>query len=425
MIQMDRSPIISITGGTVWGNRGAESMLVTSIGVLRKYFPQARFHVFSYLPKKDRELVQDEAVNILSCKPLSLPGRHLLAAILACWCKRLHIKIPKSSFFNIARALAESDVLLDVGGITFSDGREKFLPFNILTIWPAMLLDVPVVKLAQAVGPFKHACNRWCANVFLKRCQYIFARGEKSAVFLAEIGYPAQKTDTVADVAFLYRLGFSLSRENDAKVEELLASIRKRKRPLVVLSPSILVEQQCQKLGQDYGAKFFEIIHHLGARAYQYVFIPNATREGSQEAHNNDLVCLARLRERAHTRDLNTEELDCVEWVDYDVNTSSIRKIIAGADLLITSRYHAMISGLSLAVPTLVMGWGHKYKETMEYFQMGAYSLDFGDRSADLPSMAAEAFAKRNEIRHRLREHFPAVEKKAALQFEYLKQVLS
>jgi len=45
---MNKPPVIGIIGGTIWGNRGAESMLVTTIGMLRQSQPDAQFVVFSY-----------------------------------------------------------------------------------------------------------------------------------------------------------------------------------------------------------------------------------------------------------------------------------------------------------------------------------------------------------------------------------------
>ena len=36
---MEKHPVVSIIGGTIWGNRGAESMLVTVIGKLREMSP--------------------------------------------------------------------------------------------------------------------------------------------------------------------------------------------------------------------------------------------------------------------------------------------------------------------------------------------------------------------------------------------------
>ena len=143
-------------------------------------------------------------------------------------------------------------MLLDIGGITFSDGREKYLPFNILSIWPAMLLGVPVVKLAQAVGPFNDPLNRFLAKIFLFRCAHIFARGEKTAEFLRQFNYPSEKFDTVADIAFLYEPEFSLSTENEDRVSSLIQRMeaaKKQGKKIVVFSPSILVESESRKHG--------------------------------------------------------------------------------------------------------------------------------------------------------------------------------
>ena len=128
---MEKHPVVSIIGGTIWGNRGAESMLVTVIGKLREMDSETRFNVFSYYPARDRELVNDELVTILSGKPLSRNKAFLRRAGRRA-SKQAGIKRPKA-IFKIARALCASDLLLDIGGITFSDGREKYLPFNILT----------------------------------------------------------------------------------------------------------------------------------------------------------------------------------------------------------------------------------------------------------------------------------------------------
>ena len=422
---MGKDPVVSIVGGTIWGNRGAESMLTTTIGLIRRDFPQAKFFVFSYLPKKDRELVSDENITILSGKPASLVLRHFPSALIAAFLKIFKVRVPASSYFKIARALEESDLLLDIGGITFSDGREKYLPFNILTIWPAMLLGVPVVKLAQAVGPFKHFLTRICAKLFLTPCKYIFARGEKTAEFLAELGYPAEKYDTVADTAFLYEPGFSLSSENETRVADLLDKVKRSGKRLIVLSPSILVETQSAKKGLDYAGKFFDVINSLDLKKYHFIFMPNATCEGSEKSHNNDLLTLERMRAQAQSGGLSTDAMAVVDWVLFDVNTASVRNIISGADVLVTSRYHAMISGLSLAVPTVVIGWSHKYKETMDYFSLGRYAMDFGNLDMDLPQVVKEVLVDKAGIHKQIEKNLDAVKQRSMIQFTYIKKVLS
>ena len=104
---MKEHPVISIIGGTIWGNRGAESMLVTVIGKLRQVHPAARFNVFSYYPAKDRELVTDQSVTILSGKPISLATRHFPGALILAILKKLGIKAPAGNFFKIAQAISE------------------------------------------------------------------------------------------------------------------------------------------------------------------------------------------------------------------------------------------------------------------------------------------------------------------------------
>jgi colanic acid/amylovoran biosynthesis protein len=425
---MAKAPVISIIGGTIWGNRGAESMLVTAIGRVRAEFPNARFNVFSYYPAKDRELVRDKAITILSGKPLSLATRHFFGALIGSLCRKMFGKLPGDEFFKIARALAESDMVLDIGGITFSDGREKYLPFNILSIWPAMMLGVPVVKMAQAVGPFKDPLNRFFAGLFLFRCGHIFARGEKTTEFLQQFNFPKDKFDTVADIAFLYQPEYSLSNENVSRVDALIShlqSVRKQGKKIIVFSPSILVESESQKKGLDYAGRFLEVIKTLGYKDFHYLYMPNATREGSDKVHNNDLLTIARMKTAWEVAQVQDQLLADIEWVDYDINSDSIRRIIAQAEVLVTSRYHAMISGLALEIPTVVIGWGHKYKETMAYFELENYSLDFGASQSNLSAIISEILTNTNAIREKIKKNQPKVRSLAEKQFDYLERVLS
>ena len=425
---MVKAPVISIIGGTIWGNRGAESMLVTVIGQLRENFPDSHFNVFSYYPVKDRELITDDRITILSGKPLSLAVRHFIGALIGALCKKVGSNVPKGKFFKIARALAASDMLLDIGGITFSDGREKYLPFNILSIWPAMLLGVPVVKLAQAVGPFNNPLNHFLAKIFLFHCAHIFARGEKTAEFLQKFDYPAEKFDTVADIAFLYQQEYSLSTENEDRVSSLILrmeAVRKQGKKVILFSPSILVENESHKQGLDYAGRILDVVRTLGSDGCHYVFMPNATRQGSEKAHNNDLLTLARMKTAWEVAQVEEGLIADADWVDYDINTTSIRRIISQADVLVTSRYHAMISGLALEIPTVVIGWGHKYRETMAYFGLEEYSLDFGKRQDDLTSIIIKILRVTEEVKGKIQKNLPQVRLLSKKQFDYLTKALS
>jgi len=421
---MNKPPVIGIIGGTIWGNRGAESMLVTTIGMLRQSQPDAQFVVFSYSPKKDRKLIQDQNIQVVSAKPTSLVLRVFPFVVLAWLLRLVGITVPGALLTNVVRALRRCDMLLDIGGISFVDGREIFLPFNILTIWPAMMLKIPVVKLAQALGPFRNPLNRAAARIFLPRCQAIFARGDITAENLVQIRL--RNVTRAADIAFLYDSRFSLSVENEEQVQELqaeLARVKAQGKRIIMISPSSLVYEKAAKKGKDHVGELLQLVRDLDDGSTHFLFLANSTKEGSAKPRNNDIFVLDLLMQRALTT-LLPEEFAIMHWVNWDVNTASLRKLMGMGDLLITSRFHAMVSGLSLCVPTLVIGWSHKYQETLADFGMQRYAADVDRGFGDLLALARELLEQGQAVRAQLSARLGAVRELSRVQFQYLESLL-
>ncbi len=420
---MKKHLVISIIGGTIWGNRGAEAMLVTTIGRIRKQHPTAHFNIFSYYAGKDEKLVSDPKINIINSSPSALVIDHFFGAILLKLLRLFRRKHTSTRFLAVAQAIMDSDFLLDIGGITFSDGREKFLPFNILTIWPAMILGVPVVKLAQALGPFDHHLNRIPAKFFLSRCKKVFVRGEQSYQFVRNLGLVEEKTEPAADIAFLFTKPFSLSTENHSRVQSALSQIHRRKnegKRMIVLSPSILVDTKLQKKGVDYADIFLSAMRQLKNKDYFFVFLPNSTREASLKKHNNDILLIEKMRDIVNHQEINLDICGKVDWIDYDINTASIREIVKHAYVLVTSRYHAMISGLALSIPTIVIGWGHKYHETMRPFGLSEFVMDVSDSNFDLVKNITFIEQHYVSIQNKMKTTLPHIQNQAEIQFQYL-----
>jgi len=414
---------VSLVGATLYGNRGAEAMLSATIGELRDRYPELQFNVFSYYPAKDRELLVSEGIAIHSSTPFYLVAVLGPMALLYRLAALLGLRRVQRFFPGSVRALARSRVLICLAGVSFIDGRTKFLPFNIATILPAMLAGVPVVKFAQAMGPFRRRLNRLAARLFLARCRQVFARGDRTLCNLRETFGAKSFYQRANDVAFLFRPETSLSR-CEAGIETSLAGIRqlRESKRLVGLCPSVVVARRRQAQGHDYAAEMAQLVESLLHSGHGVVLFPNATRgDDMDKEHNNDLPLLQAIQERIGTRGG-----DSLIIVDQSVNAAWVHKIIETCEVIVTSRFHAMVGALATATPVLVLGWSHKYLEVMCLFGQEEMVMDHADVA--LETMADKVGTLLNEATQRgqqIAEALPEVQRGARVQFEYLERFLA
>src|SRR5690606_92258 len=281
------------------GNRGAQAMLETVVGRLREQAPGLRFHVFSYYPRADRELLRDPSVDLHSSTPLALvlwlfPWAVAVGLLRMLFGRRV-LRLGPAAI----RALGESTALVDLAGVSFVEGRFKFLPFNILTLVPAMLLGTPVVKLPQAMGPFSGRLNRWAARMVLPGCRMVWARGARTAEHLRRASFPRMRFAQADDIAFNHRDSYALTRENEDRVDAFLDAVNAARagvRGMVGLCPSSVVAVQSSRESGNYESVLASLIGGLAGKGFQIVLFPNATRAADPVGQrNNDLPLMRRL----------------------------------------------------------------------------------------------------------------------------------
>jgi polysaccharide pyruvyl transferase WcaK-like protein len=422
-------PRIAIIGGSIWGNRGAEAMIVTAIGQIRQRWPEAEFEIFSYLPHRDRQLLSDPRVKVTDARPVALVFV-LLPFALVCWAAGLLGLRPRDSMLPRAiRRLRQADVMIDVFGISFADGREVFLPFNVVSLIPAMLLGVPVVKLSQAMGPFRHRINRLASRIMLSRCEHIFARGDATAGFLEELGIPPSRWSVASDIAFLFEAKYSLTQEGVAKAQELGAELSThvtQGRKVVAICPSSVVLKKAESRGMDYLGLLEQVIRDALQHNRAVLVLPHATREGTDTLRNNDLPVIGRLRCQCEGRLLQSERRN-LHWVDFDIGSGGIRGLMASADVVVTSRFHAMVGALALGKRVLVLGWSHKYREVLRQFSVE-------DSCFEIESTIVEVGALVERVGKMLEpsfaadwpgaKHLPDVRRSCSRQFDRLESVI-
>lgn len=416
---------VSIIGATFYGNRGAEAMLSTTIGELRqRYGPDIRFNVFSYYPSRDRRLVDDRNVTIYSSTPKYLvmnlvPSAFLFAVMGSLGMTGLRRWLPQS-----IQALARSKALVCLAGVSFVQGRAKFLPFNVATILPAMLVGTPVVKLAQAMGPFNSRLNLLVSRFFLGRCRHIFTRGEKTQDHLKRLLKRATNFERADDVAFLFKPDYCLSRPSGVFQEKLqeVQSLKAQGRRVVGVCPSIVVAKRAEAAGWDYAQCIAELIRRLVDAGNCVAIYPNATRgEDLDQTHNNDLPLLAQIHQR-----LPVEVAAQVHLFSGSLNAAQVHKIINACTVHAVSRFHAMVGALASGVPVMVIGWSHKYLEVMDRFGQGDMVIDYEKGNLEPILARVSCLIDQNSERAAaITGALPAVKSLSGRQFEWLGTLVS
>jgi colanic acid/amylovoran biosynthesis protein len=389
---------VAIIGSALTGNKGAAAMLEATVEGLAERVPGVRFTLFSMYPDDDRASNRYQSLEIVAADPLrlglginTLALLHRLLPPLRSWIER------KSAAIG---ALAKADVLLDQGGITFSDGREKFLLYNVASVLPALMMGIPVVKCAQAVGPFENRLNRLVAGIVLPKMTLIVTRGRITHGHAQALGL----TNILAGAD----LAFTLDHGPPTDPEDIgLPSAS-----LIGVSPSVVLEKKFNRNGGDYAAEMARFIEYLVDRNFRVLLLPHSARSNPRAKHNNDLpLC------RTIYAALSPDAKQTTTFIDDEWSARALRQAIARCEVFVTSRFHAMVSGLATGTPTLVIGWSHKYQEVLEMFEAERWTISHAELSqACLRARFEQLWSERGSVAAQLADHLPAVQESAGEQ---------
>ncbi len=379
--------IYLISGAALSGNKGASGMAESLVRNLQKREPKSHFYLFSYYPASDRKLPIPEGVEILDGSPKKV----VLLFFFSLWAffgRVLHL--PRAFYaWGEMRKIAGCDLWLDASGISFVDGREKFLIFNILSILPALALGVPVVKVAQAMGPFEHFINRTAARIFLPKLRLIAARGAMTRSYLDGLNLP--NVVNAPDAAF------SLPRNEQDRAQSL-ALLPPDGTKIIGVSPSQVVWKLCEARGIPYLEVLKACVEKWVAEGHCCILFPHSARMGTEKTHNNDLPLLRRFAA------MLPENLN-IRVVEEEWSAGELRELIACCDLLVASRFHAIISAMATGVPSVVIGWSHKYAEVLEPFALENFVIPYDQLNEEaVEDRVRRILAERNAISKRILE---------------------
>jgi polysaccharide pyruvyl transferase WcaK-like protein len=400
---------ICIIGATISGNKGAESMVYSAVQNIGNEIPDAIFYLFTYYPKQDKK---NKTLNIKICSgtPVKLaivyPTFSLICLLLPFF--KSHFKKIDKDFF----ILLESDLIIDMGGVSFVDGREKYLPFNIACILVPILIRKRSMKYSQALGPFNSPINCFFAKMLLPKINYIIARGNITDCNLKSIGL--KNTLIGADGAFTLKISNS-----SYKIASDYIGDHFRKKMIVGIAPSSVIEESCEDIGIDYTSIVSNFINYLiEDEDCHVIIIPHSIRKYTTKRKNNDLLVSRKIHEKVSSK-------KCCLLIADDLSAEVLRVLISYCNFFIASRFHAMVSSLSMSVPTIVCGWSHKYLEVLQMFEMEDYAFDYTKLDIlVLITMFKKSKEEHQKIKEKFEKFLPNVVNSARINCEIAKSLL-
>ena len=235
-------------------------------------------------------------------------------------------------------SLHQIDALIDISGFAFSDdwGPKPMQDFASLAAYYKKRKK-PVIMLPQAFGPFENGMTRAAILKVIKNADLIFARDELSYAYLTEI-------------------------KSSKKI--LLA-------PDITLFYPHIEKEPVEKSNYVCVIPNFRIITHSknvwGEKYQQY--LRGAVKKILQQGCKVRVVI-----HDTSGRDLNLAEL-IIKSIDSSALSILIEKDalklkdeIGHSRFVIGSRYHSLVAAFSYAVPSIGLGWSHKYEALFNSF---------------------------------------------------------
>jgi polysaccharide pyruvyl transferase WcaK-like protein len=199
---------------------------------------------------------------------------------------------------------------------------------------------VPVVLLPQAFGPFKNAEKREWTERLLGAASLVFARDRVSLEYLKSL---RPKVEVV------------LSPDFTVGLEALPVP-----RPVAERFVAIVPNHKLVSAGKTTLGSYVEVLGEYAAAAEAAGLVAIIVVHDEYDASIAERVAaLAKVPRRIVT---STDPLE-------------LKGLLGQAEYAVASRFHAVVSALSGGVPTIALGWSHKYEELLRDFDVPEWSV--------------------------------------------------
>jgi len=380
-------PRVILVGLSLSGNKGGPAIFASLSRLLRRYVQPLEVTLVSTYPRDARWQQHYGVEHIVPHPAWQLANPLQLVA-----------NVRKSQ-----QLYRGSDLVIDMTGVKFVGGRGlKTVKTHLRSashIHFPKSLGIPVAVFTQTYGPLDDAVTRWFARRALGAADLVFAREPQSMAELGRIGLE-QRASLYPDVAF------TLPASDLGQVPlglERRAFLNKTE-PFVAFSASNKVILEERELGQKprYEQLCVQFLQGLLDDGQRVLLVPHSFQPQSPAA--DDFALTQRIYAQLNA------PTGCAALVEEDLPPEDLKAIIARAGLFAGSRYHSLIAALSSGVPSLAIGWSHKYDGLLALFDMQSFCFSAAHAPLqDLQAKFSELQRERPAYQQRILQRLPNI----------------
>lgn len=412
----EERPLFILAGNGPYANRGCEAIVRGTTKILREHFRDPRFVCLSHFQSEEQYRVQkyqetDNAISHLTSQRL-----YKDQVIQNFWKPDLWLKLFQRFFRHdtyLSQIYRDMIPYLDKASAVLSVGGDHYsLDYGRPTLYTTLdnlvlARDKNQVLWGASVGPFNSIPDyeRYMSK-HLQKVTAIFARESVSVKYLQHIGV-SENVYPVADPAFLMDPIKPEGIDEDLPIDEESIGIN--------LSP-LMAKYVTNNNLEEWISMAASIITDVAQNTEMPIYlIPHVINPTS-----NDFEFLQRVLSLIKTKENN------ITLVPPKYNAAETKWIIGQMKLFAGARTHSTIAALSSCVPTLSFAYSIKAQGiNKDVYEHTDYCLNPGDLDSKTISNQISIMLDQNtEIRTRLREKIPRVQRTALNSGSELKRII-
>ncbi len=242
-------------------------------------------------------------------------------------------------------------VILDAGGFQFGDqwvGSNSVEKNQEIKNYYQKYKErgAKIIFLPQAFGPFKEKLSKEQINIVFENADLMYARDPISFQYLTEIFGNHKKIKQAPDFTILLHPDINLS------LYQLV------KDAVCIVPNAKMVSHTSTDVANNY-YNFLVNLTKFFIEKGEKVVLLNHESVG-------DYKIMSQISESVNNQVVLLNELNALQ----------VKAVIGHTKLLISSRFHGVVSGLNQQVPTFCTSWSHKYDELLKLYGCSNAILD-------------------------------------------------